>query len=164
MEHHIALSIVGSDKAPFGYYAGKAVQERLIVEGRIPWTILRATQFLEFAREIYGQITIGPLHLVPRMVSQPVAAVEVAERIVELAEHGPAGHPTDLVGPEVLRMADMVKAYSRATGSGGFILELPLSGAFERALRSGTLTADPGAVIGRLSFSTWLSELDGARA
>lgn len=157
--HHLALSIVGSQRAPFGYYAGKAEQERLVSAGRIPWTILRATQFHEFARQIAGQVRVGPVTLVPRMTSQPVAAREVAQRLVELAESAPAGHATDLAGPETLRMRDMVRAYATATGGAGPLIELPLPGGFGKALRDGTITAGPGADRGTQTFGEWISEL-----
>jgi uncharacterized protein YbjT (DUF2867 family) len=83
--HHIALSIVGIDRAPHGYYAGKLAQERLIHDGPVPWTILRATQFHEFAAQIFASAKIGPLHVAPKMRTRPIAAAEVAERLVALA-------------------------------------------------------------------------------
>ncbi len=162
--HHLALSIVGSDRAPSGYYAGKALQERLVGEGRIPSTILRATQFHEFAQQLLGQFSLGPVSVVPKMVSQPVAAREVGEKLVLLAEGGPAGRAPDLAGPEVLRMADMVRSYATATAIGAAIgrrrgvLEVPLPGGFGKALRDGTLLAGPGAELGRQRFAEWVDE------
>ena len=155
--HHIALSIVGSDRAPFGYYAGKAVQEHLVSTGRVPWTILRATQFHEFAQQLYGRFAIGPINVVPKMFSQPVAAQEVADRLVVLAETGPAGHPADLAGPEILRMADMVRAYAAASGGRGPILEIPLPGGFGTAMRDRTLLAGDSADLGTQTFAEWLT-------
>jgi len=159
VRHHVALSIVGSDKAPFGYYAGKQEQERLVAAGRVPWTILRATQFHEFARQIFDEFRLGPIALVPRMVSQPVAAREVAERLVSLAEGAPAGHATELGGPEVLRMSTMVKKYARAIGSRGPVLELPLPGGFGRAMRDGTVLSGPAADRGIQTYDEWVTTL-----
>lgn len=156
VRHHIALSIVGSDRAPFGYYAGKAVQEQLVSTGRVPWTILRATQFHEFAQQLYGQFTVGPVNVVPKMFSQPVAAREVAERLMQLAESGPAGRPADLAGPESLRMADMVRAYAAASGGRGPIVEVPLPGGFGKAMRDRTLLAGPSADLGVQTFAEWV--------
>ncbi|GAA0993748.1 SDR family oxidoreductase [Subtercola frigoramans] len=158
--HHIALSIVGSDQAPFGYYAGKAAQERLVNEAAVPWTILRATQFHEFARQIYGQVTIGPFTIIPTMISQPVAAREVAERLIFHAESKPNGLATDLAGPEVLRMAEMVRRYSKAVGGTARVLELPLPGGFGRALRNSTLVASPSADHGRQTFTEWIESVE----
>ncbi len=155
--HHVALGIVGSIEAPFGYYAGKKVQEQLVKDGPVPWTILRATQFHEFAGQIYGSITVGPIILVPKMLSQPVAAAEVAERLVELAEGGPAGHVPDLGGPRVERMLHMVRAWAKATGGRGPIVEIPVPGGFGRALRDGTILPKAGAAAARQTYAEWLA-------
>ena len=82
--HHIALSIVGAAKAPFGYYGGKALQEQLVTEAAVPWTILRATQFFEFAEQNVKKI--GRFAIAPKMLSQPLAATAVADALVRLAE------------------------------------------------------------------------------
>jgi uncharacterized protein YbjT (DUF2867 family) len=158
--HHVVLSIVGIDAAPEGYYAGKVLQERLVVEGRVPWTILRATQFHEFAQQIHGAVTVGPVTLVPRMRSQPVAAREVAERLVALVEAGPSGRVADLGGPQEKRMVDMVRAYARRAGMRGPVVQVPLPGAFGRAMRDGSLLTGPGADRGRQTFDEWLASAD----
>jgi uncharacterized protein YbjT (DUF2867 family) len=157
--HHVALSIVGIDAAPEAYYAGKVLQERLVAEGVVPWTILRATQFHEFAQQIHGAVAVGPVRLVPRMRSQPVAAREVAERLVELVEAGPSGRVADLGGPEERRMVDMVRAYARRIGARGPVVQVPLPGAFGRAMRDGSLVAGPAADHGRQTFDEWLAAL-----
>jgi uncharacterized protein YbjT (DUF2867 family) len=159
--HHLALSIVGMDRAPDGYYAGKAVQEELVTAGRVPWTLLRATQFHEFAAQMHARLQLGPLHPVPLMRSQPVAAREVAERLVALAEAGPAGRAADLAGPEVLGVPDMVRRYARAVGARGVVLPVPLPGRQGRAFRDGSLTAGPGADLGTQTFDQWLAALPG---
>jgi uncharacterized protein YbjT (DUF2867 family) len=157
VRHHVALSIVGVDRAPHGYYAGKLLQEELVAGGPVPRTLLRATQFHEFAAQILGQVSLGPLHLVPVMRSQPVAAREVAERLVDLAEQEPAGRVADLRGPQTLRMVDMVRDHARATGVRGPVLAVPLPGGFGKALRDGTILAGPGADVGRQTFTQWIA-------
>lgn len=69
VRHHVALSIVGIDRAPEGYYAGKVVQEELVTTGPVPWSLPRATQFHEFAGQIHEQLRFGPLQPVPVMRS-----------------------------------------------------------------------------------------------
>ncbi|MBB2902395.1 uncharacterized protein YbjT (DUF2867 family) [Kineococcus radiotolerans] len=155
--HHLALSIVGVDRAPHGYYAGKAAQEEQVAGGRVPWTLLRTTQFHEFAGQLHGRAAFGPVHLVPVMRSQPVAAREVAQRLVALAERGPAGRVRDLAGPEVLAMAAAARSWARATGRRGLVLALPLPGGFGRALRDGTLLPGLDADRGELTFGRWLT-------
>ena len=153
--HHVALSIVGIDKAPYAYYAGKVEQERLVRAGAVPWTILRATQFHEFAAQIRSQTSFGPLTVVPRMVSQPIAAREVAERLIDLAERPPAGRVADLGGPREERMAKMVRRYARAIGARGPVLEVPLPGAYGRAMRDGTLVTTQDSDHGLQTFDQW---------
>ncbi|WP_432564009.1 SDR family oxidoreductase [Kineococcus sp. SYSU DK003] len=157
--HHVALSIVGIEAAPVGYYAGKVRQEAVVTAGAVPWTILRATQFHEFARQVFETLRAGPLHLAPVMRSQPVAAREVAERLVELAVKGPSGRVPDLAGPEVQRMTDMVRAYGRACGHRGPVLPVRVPGVFGRAMRNGSLTAGPGADLGSQTFTQWIAHL-----
>lgn len=159
--HHLALSIVGIDRAPAGYYAGKMLQEELVAAGAVPWTILRATQFHEFAQQIHGQIMLGRRMLVPKMICEPVAAREVAEHLVALAEGTPAGRVADLGGPRQERMVEMVRAYARAIGDDRRISEIPLPGGFGKAMRDGSLTTTGGATIGQTTFPEWLTGRDG---
>jgi uncharacterized protein YbjT (DUF2867 family) len=153
--HHVALSIVGIDRAPHSYYAGKVEQERIIRAGTVPWTILRATQFHEFAGQIRARSSFGPVSIVPKMVSQPIAAREVAERLIDLAERSPAGRVADLGGPREERMAEMVRRYARSIGTRGLVLEVPIPGAYGRAMRDGTLVTTTDADHGLQTFGQW---------
>jgi NADPH2:quinone reductase len=72
--HHVLLGIIGSNVAPYGHYAGKVSQERLVHQGRVPWTEVRAAQFHEFAEQLYGTVTLGPFILAPRMRSPGMRA------------------------------------------------------------------------------------------
>lgn len=163
VHHHLALSIVGVNNAPFGYYAGKNRQEEVVRVGPVPWTILRATQFHEFAQLLHGRFTVGPVTLVPTMASQPIAAREVAERLVLLAEGQPAGQSADLAGPEVLRMADMVRAFKTAIGATGAVVEFPLPGGMGKAMRSGTLLAGATADRGSQTYAQWVADVASTR-
>ncbi|WP_415974667.1 SDR family oxidoreductase [Rhodococcus sp. 077-4] len=155
--HHLALSIVGIDTAPHSYYAGKVEQENIIRSGTVPWTILRATQFHEFAAQIRSRASFGPLSVIPKMVSQPIAAREVAERLIDLAERPPAGRVADLGGPRRERMAEMVRGYARAIGARGIVLEVPIPGAYGRAMRDGSLVTSDDADHGTQTFEDWLA-------
>jgi uncharacterized protein YbjT (DUF2867 family) len=159
ISHHIALTIVGADAAPDGYYAGKLSQERLIEAGDVPWTILRATQFHEFSAIMFGGVKAGPLHAAPRGRVQPIAAREVAEHLVGLAEAGPGGRVTELAGPREESLSRMVRAYARAIGHRGPMPEISLPGAYGRAQRNGSLLPKPGAVLGVQTFDEWLEAL-----
>lgn len=155
--HHVALSIVGIDGATEGYYVGKQAQERLVEASTVPWTILRATQFHEFAPQMFANAKLGPLHLAPKMRTQPIAAREVAERLVELAEVGPSGRVTDLAGPREESLSDMVKAYARAKGYRGWIPAIALPGETGRRQRDGSALPGAGAQLGRETFAEWLA-------
>lgn len=162
VRHHVALSIVNIDRAPSGYYAGKALQERLVTEGPVPFTILPATQFHEFAAQIYDRGRIGPVHAVPIMRTQPVAAVEVAQRLVELAESDARGRARELAGPREERLIDLVRAFASAKGLRGPIVSIPLPGRMGAAMRSGALLPGPDAQLGTLTFGDWLRARGGA--
>lgn len=153
--HHLALSIVGIDQAPQSYYAGKVEQERIVRSGTVPWTILRATQFHEFAAQIRARASFGPVSIIPRMISQPIAAREVAERLIDLAERPPSGRVADLGGPRRERMAQMVRGQARAIGKRALVLEVPVPGAYGRAMRDGTLVTSAGADHGTQTFEDW---------
>ena len=163
VRHHVALSIVGVDDAPYSYYAGKVLQEQLVEAGPVPWTILRATQFHEFAAQLHARMRFGPIVVVPVLQSQPVAAREVAERLVALAVAAPAGRVADLAGPRVERMSDMVRRWATATGRRGRVVEVPLPGAYGRAMRDGTLIARPGSDLGVQTFEEWLAAVAAER-
>ncbi|MFC5788873.1 3-beta hydroxysteroid dehydrogenase [Agromyces tardus] len=160
--HHVALSIVGTDLAPYGYYAGKLLQEQLVAAGPVPWTILRATQFHEFCAQLVGRMKVGPVVVVPRMQTQPVAAREVAERLVALATGAPAARAADLAGPRVERLADMVRRYLTGAGRRERVVEVPLPGAYGRAMRDGTLLPRPGADLGVQTFDEWVAAVPAA--
>ena len=155
--HHIALSIVGIDDIDTGYYAGKLAQERLVSEGPVPWTIARATQFHEFVGQAIAQGTMGPVTLVPKTLMRPVAAAEVAERLLDIAESGPAGRVTDLVGPRDETLIDLVRTMSAHDGVTRRLIGVTIPGRNGRGMASGVLRGKSDAVQGRMTFDEWLS-------
>lgn len=155
--HHVALSIVGVDRSPLGYYAGKRAQELAVEAGPVPWTILRATQFHEFVAQAYGMAKLGPLRLAPRMRTQPVAASEVAARLCQLAEGEPLNAVVELAGPREESLVEMIRSYARANGSNAWIPAVSIPGAFGRAQRDGSLLPGPEAQRGVQTFADWVS-------
>ncbi|WP_394550669.1 SDR family oxidoreductase [Agromyces sp. MMS24-JH15] len=154
--HHVALSIVGVDRAPYGYYAGKVAQERAVEAGAVPWTILRATQFHEFAGQMLDRLSVAGVHLAPNARTQPVAAGEVAARLVDLAEGEPAGRVPDLAGPREERLADMVRMLAKARGLRGPVVAVSLPGKQMQAMRRGDALPGPGAQLGSQSYDEWV--------
>lgn len=157
--HVVLPSIVGIDRMPHDYYAGKVAQERLVEASPVPWTILRATQFHEFAGQLFERARLGPLHVAPRARVQPIAAREVGERLAALAAGPAQGRVADLAGPREERLDDMVKAYARRTGHGGWIPSVSLPGAQMKGMRAGYALPAPGAILGTQTFAEWLDEL-----
>lgn len=157
--HHVALSIIGVDKAPYSYYAGKLAQENAVLAGDVPWTILRATQFHEFAAQMYERMVHGPFGLIPGMRTQPIAAREVAEHLLALAVAAPVGRTPDLGGPREERLIEMVRRFAKKQGRSGRLIELAVPGAYGRAMRDGTLLPSPSAHHGKQGFAEWLREL-----
>ena len=161
--HHVALSIVGVDRAPDGYYAGKVAQEALVEAGAVPWTIQRTTQFHDFAAQLFAGAKVGPLHLAPRMRTQPVSTREVAERLIDRVEAGPSCRVADLAGPREESLVEMIRAYARAIGHRGWIPAVSLPGALGRAQRDGSLLAASDAIRGRQTFAEWIAALPPKR-
>ncbi|MFC8922883.1 SDR family oxidoreductase [Cellulosimicrobium sp. NPDC057127] len=157
VRHHVALSIVGVDAAPGGYYAGKLAQERAVRGGPLPWSIVRATQFHEFAAQTVQQTAVGPVVLVPRMRTQPVSTRELAAALVDVALGQPVGDAGEIAGPQEERLAAMVRAYLAAHRRRERVLELRFPGAFGRAMAGGALLPRPDARLGTQTFAQWLA-------
>ncbi|MFB7892731.1 SDR family oxidoreductase [Microbacterium sp. NPDC056044] len=159
VRHVVLLSIVGVDRMPYDYYAGKIAQERVVEASPVPWTILRATQFHEFAAQLFAQAKVGPLHVAPRARVQPVAAREVGARLAALAAGPAQGRAADFAGPREERLDDMVKAYARHIGHGGWIPSVSLPGPQMKGMRSGLALPGPGALLGTQTFTESLAAL-----
>lgn len=157
--HHLALSVVGAERSPYGYYAGKALQEELVTESRVPWTLQRTTQFHELAEEVQDSIVLGPIEIVPRMLLQPIAAREAATRLVDLAEIGPSGRVRDLTGPRPELLGSMVRRYERAVGRHRLVAAVPLPGRRGQAMRRGDLLPGSHAEWGAQTFDDWVRAL-----
>ncbi len=158
VKHVVLLSIVGIDRVPHGYYAGKVAQEEVFEASPVPWTIQRATQFHEFAAQMFGQAKFGALHIAPRARIQPIAVREVAERLAELAAGTARGRAPDLAGPREEKLDEMVRAYARSTGSRGWIPSITVPGGQMKGMRAGLVLPGPDAVLGTQTFAQWLAE------
>lgn len=154
VRHHVVLSIVGIDDVDSGYYAGKRLQERLLAEGPVPWSVLRATQFHEFAEQALHFVRVGPFSLVPRMLSQPVAAREVGEALVDLAEGDAVGRAPELAGPERLQIVDLARKVAR----GRRVVPVRMPGSAGKAMRTGALVPKGNGPRGSLTFDAWLAD------
>jgi uncharacterized protein YbjT (DUF2867 family) len=155
VQHHIALSIVGADRIPdSGYMRAKVAQEKLIHAGKVPYTILRATQFFEFLVAIAGQGT-GAVR-VPDAPMQPLAADDVAAALADLVDDSPANRVIEVAGPESLSMAAFVGKALNAIGDTRDVIIDPQVRYYGAALDHLGLTprfANPR--IGPTRFEVW---------
>ena len=155
VRHHVVLSIVGVDRVPFGYYQGKRAQELAALSGPVPASVLRTTQFHEFAGQLLGRVP-GPVAVVPRMHCQPVAADEVADALVDLVTGDPVGMAPELAGPEVEDVVDMARRVLRAQGSRRPVVGVRLPGAAGREMAGGGLLPTQDGPRGTQTFEQWL--------
>src|SRR5215469_16212995 len=117
VRHHVALSIVGTDRtADNGYFRAKVAQEKLIVASGIPYTIIRATQFMEFLRAIADAGADGNVVRLSPGLFQPIAADDVAETVAEVALAAPRNGIVEIAGPERAPFNEIVARYLRAIG------------------------------------------------
>lgn len=160
VDHHVALSIVGADRVDFGYYQGKRVQEQLVLAADGVGSVLRATQFYEFAGQLLASAP-GPLAVVPRMRTQPIAAREVAAALADLATGAPVGLAPELAGPQEQDMVDMARRVVHARGQRRRVVGLRLPGAVGRQFATGGLLPTGAGPRGTQTFEQWLTSSDG---
>jgi uncharacterized protein YbjT (DUF2867 family) len=156
--HHVALSIVGAAKADSGYYAGKVAQERMVMAQPSGWTVLRATQFHEFAEQMTRNAAFGPVQLAPIARTQPIAAAEVGEALAQIAAGEPRGLERDLAGPREEQMTRMIRAYLAARGMRRLVINFGMPGAMGKGMRDGSILPGPDARLGTQTFDQWLAE------
>lgn len=112
VRHHIALSVVGTERLlESGYFRAKMAQEELIKAGTIPYTIVRATQFFEFVGAIAESAAIGQTVHLPPALMQPIVSDDVAAAVAEVAVGPPLNDTVDVAGPESIRMDDLVRQF-----------------------------------------------------
>jgi len=156
IRHIVALSIIGIERVPYGYYQGKLRQEQVLQQSPIPVSILRAAQFHEFASQYLATMR-GPLVLVPRWRAQPVSAREVGQALAKIAVADPVPM-SELVGPQEEIMANMIRQVIRARGDRRAVVEVRVPGAAGKAMASGAGLPDRPGLRGAQTFHDWLAE------
>lgn len=156
VSHFVGISIVGIDDAPMAYYRTKVAQEAVIAQGRVPWTLLRATQF----HDLIPKLAAPRLGIVvaPRGFKiQPIDVREVAAVLVDAAGGAPAGRLPDVGGPAVRDFGELARLWKRAAHKKRIVLRVPVPGAMGAFLRAGKLCC-PDRAVGTIAFETWLGE------
>ena len=158
--HIVYISIVGCDEIPFGYYKQKTVVERDIERSRVPHTILRTTQYHEFAALLADRLSKTYMTFVPSRVRfQSLDSAVAARRLAELAAGEPQGRVADLGGPEAFLLSDLVSQYLAATGRRRPVVAVPLFGAAYRGFVAGRNLAPDHAEHSGRTWDQWLSEV-----
>lgn len=158
VKHHVALSIVGTDRLPeSGYLRAKVAQEAIIRGAGIPYTILRSTQFMEFLGGIAQSGTVdGTAHLSTGNL-QPIASDDVADFVTEAALAAPVDGIIEIAGPERARLCDFVARYLKAIGDSRTVVADPEARYFGTRLEAGSLVSDNNPRIGRIDFDRWFA-------
>jgi uncharacterized protein YbjT (DUF2867 family) len=157
--HHVALSIVGTERiAESGYINAKMAQEKLIESSSIPYSIVHATQFFEFATRIADEATDGDTVRVPPVLIQPMAADDVAAALCTVALAAPLNGIVEIGGPRALRFEDFVRQGLRAVGDQRLVVADPEARYFGARLSERTLVPSDRARLGVTGFDDWLGQ------
>ena len=157
--HHVALSVVGSERLPdSGYLRAKVAQEKLIKESSIPYSIVRATQFFEFLKRIAGEVTDGNTVRLPSVRFQPVAADDVAGAVARVAVESPLNGTVELGGPEQLRFNEFIRRDLSARKDPREVIADPHARYFGTELGEYSLVPGNDALLGEIRFEDWLNQ------
>jgi uncharacterized protein YbjT (DUF2867 family) len=155
--HHVALSVVGTDRLlASGYFRAKLAQEELIQASQIPYTIVRATQFFEFVGGIAQSATEGQTVRLPPALMQPIAAEDVAAFVADAALAEPLNGTVEVAGPERIRQDDLVRRFLTATGDARTVVTDPEALYFGIAVNDQSLTPGASPRVGPTRFDDWL--------
>jgi uncharacterized protein YbjT (DUF2867 family) len=156
--HHVALSVVGTDRLlASGYFRAKMAQENLIKASPIPYTIVRATQFFEFVGGIAQSATEGQTVRLPPVLMQPIAADDVAAVMADVALAAPLNGTFDLAGPEPIRQDELVRQFLNATGDERTVITDPKALYYGIAVNDQSLTPGDHPRLGPTRFADWLT-------
>ncbi|WP_424630215.1 SDR family oxidoreductase [Bradyrhizobium sp. SYSU BS000235] len=156
-QHHIALSVVGTERVPdSGYLRAKLAQEKLIKGSGIPYTIVQSTQFFEFLDGIAqsgaegNTVRLSPAHV------QPISSDDVAKIMADVALNAPVNGTIEIAGPERVRLSDLVARYLAATGDTRKVVADDQARYFGALLNDGSLVSDNNPRLGTIRFEDWL--------
>lgn len=157
--HYVALSIVGADGLPdSGYMRAKVVQEKTLVDSGIPYTILRATQFQEFADAITGSLVVGDEVRVPDGLIQLIASNDVVAELARVAVGPPVGGIVNIGGPEKISFADMATAVLARQGDDKTVVVDPQATYFGTPVdEQHSLVTGDDAILAATRFTDWLT-------
>jgi uncharacterized protein YbjT (DUF2867 family) len=156
VRHHVALSIVAIDRTDNGYFRAKVAQEKLIKDSGIPYTIVRATQFMEFLRGIADSSVDGNTVRLPPVLFQPIAADDVAANVADVAVAAPRNGIVEIAGPERAPFNEIVARYLKAVGDPRQVVSDPKAGYWGGKVEEHSLVPLGEARLGRIGLDEWL--------
>jgi len=157
VRHHVALSIVGTDRTPDnGYFRAKVAQEKLIEASGIPYTIIRATQFLEFLATIAAASADGDRVRLSPGLFQPIAADDVAAIVADVALAPPRNGIVDIAGPERAPFNEIIARYLKAAGDPHEVVSDPEARYWGGRVDERSLVPLGEARLGRIGLDEWL--------
>jgi uncharacterized protein YbjT (DUF2867 family) len=157
VRHHVLLSIVGLHRVEGNpHYAGKREQERLVEAGPVPWTIVPATQFHDFAAMVTSWTERDGVASIAPLLVQPIAAADIADVLAEIATGRPHGRYPDVAGPETQDLVDMARRTNEVRGRQVRLVPT-WSGLFGPEMAGDVLLPGEGARIAPTTFDEWLA-------
>ena len=159
VRHHVALSVVGTDRLlGSGYFRAKQVQEDLIKASDIPYTIVHATQFFEFAKGLADGVTEGDTVRLPAAKIQPMVSDDVAAAVGRATVGDPVGGVVEVAGPEAFELEEFIRMGLAATNDPRKVVTDPNATYWGAELADDTLLPGPGAQLAETRFADWLAQ------
>jgi uncharacterized protein YbjT (DUF2867 family) len=157
VRHYVALSVVGAERlAESGYMRAKIAQEKLIDESSIPYTLVHATQFFEFAQRIADDATEDDTVRLPDALIQPIAADDVAAAVCEISQRPPADGVVEIGGPEQFRFDEFIRRGLMAKHDPRTVVADPKARYFGAELHERSLVPDHAVHLGEIRFDDWV--------
>jgi uncharacterized protein YbjT (DUF2867 family) len=157
--HHVALSVVGTERLlESGFFRAKLAQENLIKASTDPYTIVRATQFFEFVKQIIDYSTEGNKVRMPAALIQPMAADDVASAVARIATNPPVNGTVEIGGPEQFRLHELARRFLAARQDSREVISDPHGRYYGIEVSERALVPDDNARLGEIRFETWLAQ------
>jgi uncharacterized protein YbjT (DUF2867 family) len=158
VRHHVALSVVGSERlTESGYFRAKLAQEELIKSSSIPYSIVRATQFFEFMNGIADSATDGNTVRLPPALIQPMAADDIAKELAQVAVGPPVNGTVEIAGPDRFRLDELIRGVLQGRNDPREVIPDPQARYFGIAPSERTLLPGDDARLGDTRFDDWLT-------
>jgi uncharacterized protein YbjT (DUF2867 family) len=157
--HHVALSVVGAERlSESGYFRAKIAQENMIKKSRVPYSIVHATQFFEFVKNIADAATEGGTVRLAPVLIQPMAADDVSDAVAMIAVGAPVNGTVEVAGPEQFRLDELIRRGLSARHDPREVVADPQARYFGAVLSTRTLVPGDDARLGETRFEDWLSQ------